>query len=397
MNSNDVATFIPVLRDIVKAGSNAFGAFLLMELWCGGADSREFRIHCPRGEGAETVDELAERLRGLAVEGIATEVVVESTRERHPTGEQPLLSPVECKELACLSLGLEVPPLYRDAGGVVYPVFFRAFRRGLSRVLRQAIHEFARIQTTAGIENYRMLGPSRIDADALAADRELGEIEETFSFLLLVSPVNTTEAYAEFRRGGYEREPPLHYRLLPVDPDLLKRRLFEIPIEHIEDPAMGYLLRDKRDELDRQISMLGARGTADFRLCSLRLYGQLDAPLLDAALAVLDTVPRSPERGGDASPVDAPMFARRARIEIERYRGVHPAVASTVSILDDLVGLMVSHGNLLIGQALSLRADRVEPLIHHEVGTHVLTFCNGAAQPLRQLRNGLADYDELQE
>jgi uncharacterized protein (TIGR02421 family) len=51
----------------------------------------------------------------------------------------------------------------------------------------------------------------------------------------------------------------------------------------------------------------------------------------------------------------------------------------------------------MVGQSLAVRADRVEPLIQHEVGTHVLTFANGAAQPLKQLRYGLADYDELQE
>jgi uncharacterized protein (TIGR02421 family) len=61
------------------------------------------------------------------------------------------------------------------------------------------------------------------------------------------------------------------------------------------------------------------------------------------------------------------------------------------------MGLMVSSGKLLIGRELSLWPDRVEALIQHEVGTHVLTFVNGAAQPFLQLSRGFADYDELQE
>jgi hypothetical protein len=61
------------------------------------------------------------------------------------------------------------------------------------------------------------------------------------------------------------------------------------------------------------------------------------------------------------------------------------------------MGLMVSSGKLLIGQGLSLWPDRVEALIQHEVGTHVLTYVNGAAQPFLQLARGFADYDELQE
>ena len=36
-------------------------------------------------------------------------------------------------------------------------------------------------------------------------------------------------------------------------------------------------------------------------------------------------------------------------------------------------------------------------MVQHEVGTHVLTFINGRAQPFRLLCAGLAGYDELQE
>jgi uncharacterized protein (TIGR02421 family) len=39
----------------------------------------------------------------------------------------------------------------------------------------------------------------------------------------------------------------------------------------------------------------------------------------------------------------------------------------------------------------------VEPLIHHEIGTHLLTYFNGRCQPFRQLSTGLAGYEELQE
>ena len=45
----------------------------------------------------------------------------------------------------------------------------------------------------------------------------------------------------------------------------------------------------------------------------------------------------------------------------------------------------------------SFRADRVEPLLHHEVGTHVVTYQNGARQPLTLLTIGLPGYDETQE
>jgi uncharacterized protein (TIGR02421 family) len=58
---------------------------------------------------------------------------------------------------------------------------------------------------------------------------------------------------------------------------------------------------------------------------------------------------------------------------------------------------MVSNGNLLIGSRTKIPEERIEALIQHEVGTHVLTYLNGKAQPLRQLYIGLAGYEELQE
>jgi uncharacterized protein (TIGR02421 family) len=58
---------------------------------------------------------------------------------------------------------------------------------------------------------------------------------------------------------------------------------------------------------------------------------------------------------------------------------------------------MVSRGNLLISADSKIPAARVEALIQHEVGTHVLTYHNGRAQPLRHLYAGLAGYDALQE
>jgi len=58
---------------------------------------------------------------------------------------------------------------------------------------------------------------------------------------------------------------------------------------------------------------------------------------------------------------------------------------------------MVSFGTLVIPATAAFRQDRVEPLIQHEVGTHVLTYRNGDAQPLKLLAVGLPSYEETQE
>jgi uncharacterized protein (TIGR02421 family) len=388
-------TIRAVVRGVVEAGSRAHDGFLVVELWGGGG--RRFRVLGPDGPAKATVDALARGLTDLETKRRGAAVELEATHTRHPSDLPPLMTVQECHRLGCLLLGLEVPGVYRDPDtGAVFPVFLRELSHGISEVLRRAVFEFVKVQTGSDLASYRALGRRTLGDAVWAADRELAEIDESFDLLLLVSPVNADAAWERFRDSGYDRQPDFRYRLLPIDPDLLKRRLYAIPLEDVDDPAAWRLLRDKREELDKQISLLSDRNSPGFLQGSIRLFGHMQAPLLARAREILDQVP--PLNGGSpVGRVKAEEFARRAEAEFEHYRARYPDFHSEAQIRPDLMGLMVSSGKLLIGQGLSLWPDRVEALIQHEVGTHVLTYVNGRAQPFLQLSRGFADYDELQE
>lgn len=391
----DPADVAGLVDAVTESGSEAHGAFLVIELWAG---TGRFRVLGPKGPAPATVEALAGGLQELdAASRREADVEVERTDERHPPDLPPLLQIARCHALGCLLIGLEVPALYRDRdSGALYPLFLRRLARGFSRVLRGAVFEFLRVQTGAELPSYRALGRRSLDESVWAADRALAEIDGSFDLLLLVAPVNEDAAWERFRDARYERAPELHYRLLPMDPDLLKRRLYDVRLEDIDDPAAWSILREKREELDKQISMLVERNTRDFLHGSLRLYGPIDSGLLDRAEEILErTPPQPPEQAEEL--VGAEAFAALARREFEHYRALHPPFRSEVQVRPDLVGLMVSSGRLLVGRGLALQPGRVDALLQHEVGTHVLTFVNGAAQPFLQLSRGFADYDELQE
>lgn len=95
--------------------------------------------------------------------------------------------------------------------------------------------------------------------------------------------------------------------------------------------------------------------------------------------------------------VTASTFAARARHELDAYRRDHPNLAAKVVLRDDLPGVMVVEGDVLVGDDLRIAAERVEALLQHEVGTHVVTHANGKAQPLQMLAVGLPGYEETQE
>lgn len=386
-----------IARRIAHDGSVEHGAFLVIEVWASpDPDARRFVVRAPAKPAPETSARLVRALESVAALRPGLDVTMQASDERHPPGMPALFTVTESWQREVLLLGLEVPPVFRDPqSGTVYPRFLRQLRRALSQALRKSIYEFVRVQTSAEVTHHLGLGARSLPDVAWSIDRALCTIERSFDVLLLTAPVNEPEARTRFEADAYAREPQFSYRLLPVDPDLLKRQLFALQMEDIDDPAIADLYQDKRSELDTLLTMIGERGSDDFRFSSQRLYGTVSDALLDAARDLLATVPTARRRTLTA--VDARAFRDRAIAELDHYRTRYPSLATTAEIRPDVSGLMVSRGNLLIGQDLRLDPNRVTPLLHHEVGTHVLTYVNGSAQPLEQLSLGLAGYDELQE
>jgi len=231
-------------------------------------------------------------------------------------------------------------------------------------------------------------------APALEIDERLTELERSVDLLLNITPVNAAEAWADFERGDFGAPPTLRLRPLEFDPDLVRRELYSLEIETVEDPALHTLFRVKRDEIARQITALEDRDTSRFVYGSLQLYGGVAKPLATAAEELLELIPA---QAPSTSNVTAGAFAEAARAEFDRYRAVYPEFPMNVEVREDISELMVSFGKLLIPEAAAIRKDRVDPLLHHEVGTHVVTYQNGARQPLKLLTIGLPGYDETQE
>ena len=229
---------------------------------------------------------------------------------------------------------------------------------------------------------------------ALDIDARLTEIERSLNLLLNVTPVNAAEAWADFERSDFGTAPTLRLRPLDFQPDLVRRELYDLEIEDVTDPALHTLFRAKRDEMARQITALEDRDTSRFVYGTLQLYGGITQPLANAAEELLETIPA---QGPSTQTVTAGAFADAARAEFDRYAAVYPGFPAHLEVRDDISELMVSFGRLLIPESAAFRADRVEPLLHHEVGTHVVTYQNGARQPLTLLTIGLPGYDETQE
>ncbi|MBU0640203.1 MAG: flavohemoglobin expression-modulating QEGLA motif protein [Planctomycetes bacterium] len=399
-----------LVQGIAQTMTAQFGAFLIVELWSGevgesdppgGQDSHKpgFRIIAPKdGDIGVLISTFDDVLSRITLRKQPAETHIRLTPRCCPRQYAPILSADVARKLGCRTLGLEIRPVYRGAGGVLYPLILRELRRGLSQALRQTFYKFTRTQTTQRPKHYQVLGRRAVVKAVWEVDRQLAEVSDSFEFLLQVTPANAEQAWRKFERKRFNVAPVFRYRPLPADPVVLKRRLYGTPIERVEDPALSLLLRQKQDELDRQITMLTDVNTCRFVHGSLQLYGGVEDDLKRLADQVLYRLPPRTREDSRSGHLDAAAFAERAKEEIAYYRQRWPEVDAGVEVREDLAsGLMVSRGSLLIGQHARIPVSRVEPLLQHEVGTHVLTYYNGRAQPFRQLYSGLAGYEAFQE
>lgn len=390
--------FKELLLVLVKKMTARLGAFLLFEIYAGAAGSREFVIRGPSHKLPISLKTLAVELAQIDSRRYDFKLTarIEKTKERGAKDSWPLLEIEQLKTLGGTLIGIEVPPVYRDDRGNSFPVYFRQFRTQFTKALQRSVFEFLRIQTTSNISSYRALGRREIHREVFRIDTKITDIQNSYSFLLLIAPVNISALRADFFNNGLKKIGTYHYRLLPVDPDILKRSLYQLDIHEIDDPALAYIYDEKREELDNELTMLKERGSKNFFYSSIRMYKDVPDALLNEAKLILEKIPENHVEA-DSLRMDAHDFQKLAEREFEYFRREAPDYASKVHIRKDINIMMVEKGELFLPADYKMTTMEAQALIQHEIGTHALTYYNGTRQPLRQLSCGLAGYEALQE
>ncbi|MDN3493586.1 flavohemoglobin expression-modulating QEGLA motif protein [Winogradskyella bathintestinalis] len=394
-DNTDISHLLEGIRLIMSA---KFETFLVLECWpISSEDYTTFEIFCPAGKAPSTVKALEKGFKSLNETYPNIAVEVNDTHARYPDQLEPLLNVEESKKTGTLVIGLGIPTLYKNSKtNELYALFFREFYSVFSETIKRAIHEFIRVQTTDDFENYLMFGKTNIDEITLTSDAELAEISEGMSFLLRTTPVNSNEEWTNFKKNEFKKTPEFKYRLISLDSEIEKRKLYNIPIDKVDDPTIAFILRGKRLEIEKQLTMLEERGTKNFRFVGESLYGVIKKNVLEEAKHILAVYPKREERKSKER-FNCHEFAAHAQKELDYYNTKFPNLDLTLEIRNDVAGIMVSKSKLLINNEINLDANRCDALIQHEVGTHILTYCNGKRQPLQQMYEGFEGYDQLQE
>lgn len=387
-----------LLSELIEEATKDFKSYMVVEIWNNSNPytPRNIEVWHPKEKIIPTIEVLKKGFYefNTLMSGVAVTLI--DSNLRHPESATPLISMEELKKTGTLLIGVALPPLFRDAESQQeYPLLFRRIRRKFAKVIKLAAYEFVRVQSDNKFEHYLMLGKTQLDNLVRSADRRISTISENLDFILRVTPVNTVEEWAKFQKNHFRKLPEFKYRLITLDPEIEKRNLFNIPIENIEHSTLAFLLRDKRMELEKQLIMLEERGTGRFKFTSQSIFGKTGNSVITTAKLLLSD--EKPNEQEEYDIVNAVEFARVANAEMNKYRPYFPGIDLCIKIKDNVNGLIVSGPNLSISKHLKISKGRMEALIQHEVGTHILTYCNGKAQPLDLMYAGFAGYEQTQE
>ncbi|HZH71192.1 MAG TPA: tyrosine/phenylalanine carboxypeptidase domain-containing protein [Mariniphaga sp.] len=393
-----------LLKKLIKKFSDEFGAFLILEIWLGEkkytpfVDSAGFNLYGP-SELPETMVRFKSHLEEMSLAGLKPDVTIHHSETRNPAGSETLVERKVLKQLECLLLGLEIEPFYRDISiGSIYPLLERRLYSSFSLAFKKTVFDFVKVQTKPLFTGFQSLARREIMPEVWDIDRQLVEIDSRIKFLMLISPVNGIKAWKAFRNSGYKKAPVFHYRMIPDDPELLKRTLYNIKIEGIDDPTLNFLFREKRAETDKMLSMLMERESTDFFYGSLQLFGSVSNQLLAHAKEILKEIALADdEKKGNGDYYNAQEFAELSKQELRFLQQQWPGIDNKVVIKDTIDSMMVDKGIFYIPQKTKVLKQRAEAMIQHEIGTHVVTYYNGRNQPLKLLSSGIPGYEELQE
>ncbi|MCY9801842.1 flavohemoglobin expression-modulating QEGLA motif protein [Vibrio scophthalmi] len=216
---------------------------------------------------------------------------------------------------------------------------------------------------------------------AKALDKSLFELVNGIEILSAVGPTNYNQQKSEFFKRHFSIEPEFSYKENIHNPFQLKRQLFNLPLESVEDADLHRIYEDVILSYVDKIDQLQTIGTQDFLYNSLRYFGEPTEKDIRNATFILH-LPDSDE--DDQKLVDAQgiqaIMAEFAKQEDYQYDLV---------IDDDMIAnALVNKTTVKINSAASVPEIEAHALAHHELGVHLATTINAMNQPFHVLSLG---------
>ncbi len=225
---------------------------------------------------------------------------------------------------------------------------------------------------------------------ARALDSELYSLVNGIEILSAVSPTNYNEQKTQFFKRHFSVEPQFGYKQNNTNAFQLKRQLFNLTIEKVEDADLQRIYEDVILSYVDKIDQIQTLGSQDFLYNSLRYFGEPTEKDIRNATFILH-LPDSDD--DDKKLVDA----QGIQAIMEQFAHQHGYQYELVVDDSMIANALVNKTTVKINSAARVPHIEAHALAHHELGVHLVTTLNAQSQPLKVLSLGCPVHTMTQE
>jgi len=336
------------------------------------------------------IDQWVEQLGKIEMPNISNTVAVNDVFK----GNGYLLAYLTGKFSNVLVLATEVKKVYcNESTGELYPVVIESIREGLwNAIVENTFYFFKTRARKQPLKKFSLLN-NNLEKALLETDRQLYNLVWNFEIINYVNPVNLEAERKKFFKSKYDYEPRFRYSQLNINPFDLRRQLYHIPVESLEDIHIQGLYKDVINAYADKADIIASIGTSRFMYNSLRYFGKPDDNDLHNANFLLYL----PDENNSHQEI---LISSEEAVEIFRNAAKEYGFNGKIALSSKITAkaLVINHKKqLLVKSGEKFSQKDIRALINHEIGIHMLTTFNSLQQPLSLFKIGLPVNDLTQE
>lgn len=286
-----------------------------------------------------------------------------------------------------LVLATEISKIYCDEEtGEIFPQIIKSIQSKFKKAIVNNANLFVNELTNWKHNKKNMLLNNSIANNLQAIDDKLYKLLKNFEMLTYVNPINVQSEKERFFKNKFTVNPNFKYKPIKINPFDLKKKLYLIDTNKIEDITIRHLYESVITGCIDKVNLLASIGTEKFFYNSLSYFGKPSQVDMHNAEYILSL----PDIKGEAKKnklfgVENAKTIFEEAFKAYGFKGeikIDKKVVSSVMVIN-------SKKTVVLKEGAQFSKNELQYLAEHEIGVHMLTTMNAANNKLKVFSVGL--------
>lgn len=277
--------------------------------------------------------------------------------------------------------------------GTPYPLIIQKIAKELKKAIIANSTDYINSRSNINISKRAKLLNSDLQPELLKLDKKLHRLVKNFEVLGYVNPTNIESEKKKFFSKKFNYNPEFRYKPLTIDPHTFKSKMYSLDANSLEDIHIRQIYVDIIKSYADKVDLIASIGTENFLYNSLRYFGEPSEK--DVANANFLLYCNELEQFQDEEYLSHQEVIESFKSEASYY-GFDFKVEVVYNIPSD-AQVINSKQTLLLKKGAKFTKSRLNALMNHEIGVHMVTTKNANMQPLKFLSLGLPRNTYTQE